>query len=73
MTEKQYNALVKEMSPKSPIWKDCLNAFWIGGLICALGQFFINTYTAMGLEKDAAGTAASITAGWPTSPGSMPL
>ena len=61
MTEKQYNALVREMSPKSPIGRDCLNAFWIGGLICALGQFFINTYTGMGLEKQDASTAASMT------------
>ena len=61
MTEKQYNALVKEMSPKSPIWKDCRNAFLIGGLICAVGQFFINTYTNFGMEKQDASTAASMT------------
>lgn len=61
MTEKQYNALVKEMSPKSPIGKDCRNAFLIGGLICAVGQFFINTYTNLGLEKQDASTAASMT------------
>ena len=61
MTEKQYAQLVSEMSPKSPMGRDCLNAFWIGGLICVLGQFFMNFYTARGLEKDAAGTAASMT------------
>ena len=61
MTDKQYNALVKEMSPKSPIGKDCLNAFWIGGLICAAGQFFVNTYGNLGLEKQDASTAASMT------------
>ena len=43
MTEKQYNALVKEMSPQSPLGRDCRNAFVVGGLICAIGQFFINT------------------------------
>lgn len=61
MTDKQYDALVREMSPKSPIGKDCLNAFWIGGLICAIGQFFINTYQNFGLEKQDASTAASMT------------
>ncbi|MDO5152062.1 MAG: stage V sporulation protein AC [Eubacteriales bacterium] len=61
MTEKQYGKLVEEMSPKSPMWKDCLNAFWIGGLICVLGQVFMNCYTQWGLDKDAAGTAASMT------------
>ena len=61
MTEKQYNALVKEMSPASPLWKDCRNAFVIGGLICALGQFFINSYTKLGLSSQDASTAASMT------------
>jgi len=60
MTERQYARLVAEMAPKSPVWKDCLNAFWIGGLICTLGQLFINAYTALGLDKTEAGTAASM-------------
>ncbi len=60
MTEKQYGALVEQMSPKSPMWRDCLNAFWIGGLICTLGQIFLNCYTNLGLDKNGAGTAASM-------------
>ena len=61
MTEKEYNNLVEEMSPRSPMGKDCICAFGIGGLICTLGQFFMNTYGNWGLDKDAAGTATSIT------------
>ena len=61
MTEKQYGALVARMAPKSPMWRDCLNAFWIGGLICVVGQIFTNCYGAWGLEKQNAGTAASMT------------
>ena len=61
MTEKRYHALVKEMSPKSPIFKDCRNAFVIGGLICTVGQVFVNLYTKLGLEKQDASTAASMT------------
>ena len=61
MTDKQYDALVREMSPKSPMGKDCINAFWIGGLICVLGQIFINWYTSLGLEKQDASTAGSMT------------
>lgn len=61
MTEKQYGALVARMAPKSPMWKDCLNAFWIGGLICVVGQIFTNCYGAWGMEKQDAGTAASMT------------
>ena len=61
MTEKQYGALVARMAPKSPMWRDCLNAFWIGGLICVVGQIFTDCYGAWGLEKQDAGTAASMT------------
>lgn len=61
MTEKQYGRLVKEMSPKSPMGRDCFNAFWIGGLICVLGQLLMNGYGTLGMEKEQAGTAASMT------------
>ncbi len=61
MTDKEYQKLVDEISPKSPIGKDCLGAFVIGGIICLIGQFFMNFYTKLGLDKDAAGTAASMT------------
>jgi len=60
MTEREYGKLVKEMSPKSPMWKDCVGAFVIGGLICTLGQCFINLYAYLGLDKEMAGTAASM-------------
>ena len=61
MTDKQYSRLVAEMSPKSPIVQDCVMAFVVGGLICTLGQALINLYTFLGLDKDAAGTACSMT------------
>ena len=61
MTEKEYGKLVKDLSPKSPIWKDCFNAFWIGGLICAIGQAIMNGYLALGLSEENAGTAMSMT------------
>ena len=60
MNEKEYGALVEEMSPKSPMGSDCLKAFVIGGLICTLGQFLLNFYGKW-LEKDAAATAECIT------------
>lgn len=61
MTEKDYQKLVDDVSPKSPMGKDCLGAFLVGGTICVIGQFFINYYTKLGLDKTAAGTAASMT------------
>lgn len=61
MTEKEYGKLVADMAPKSPIWKDCVGAFVIGGLICTLGQLIMEGYGALGLEQQDAGTAMSMT------------
>ena len=44
----------------SPIVRDVLNAFWVGGLICALGQLILNGWLALGLSKADAGTAESV-------------
>ena len=60
MTDKEYNRLVQDMAPKSPIWKDCINAFWVGGLICAIAQLILNGYLALGIEKNDAFTATSM-------------
>ena len=60
MTEKEYGKMVHSMAPKSPILKDCIFAFIIGGLICTLGQVFMNIYASLGLEKTDAGTAVSM-------------
>ena len=61
MTEKEYGKLVESRMPRSPMWRDCLNAFWIGGLICTMGQAFVNLYMTLGLEKQDASTACSMT------------
>lgn len=61
MTEREYDKLVKELNPKSPMGKDCLGAFCIGGLICVLGQGLMELYKALGLDKDGTGTAVSMT------------
>ncbi len=61
MTEREYSKLIKDMEPRSPIWKDCLNAFWIGGLICTIGQLIMNGYSMLGLDKTDAGSATSMT------------
>ena len=61
MTEKEYSKLVGELSPKSPLLKDCALAFLVGGLICALGQAFLNFYSSLGLDETDAGTAECMT------------
>lgn len=60
MTEKRYGELVKELSPRSPVWKDCLFAFVSGGLICVLGQVLTGLYGKLGLDKQSASGAASM-------------
>lgn len=61
MTEKEYDKMVRAMRAKSPMWKDCFNAFWIGGLICVLGQAAMNGYLALSMEKKDASTATCMT------------
>jgi len=60
MTEKQYGKLVEQYCPKSPLWRDCLWAFAVGGAICCLGQGLMNLYGNW-LDEETAATAASMT------------
>lgn len=53
--------MTKQLSGKSKVLPDCLNAFWTGGLICVVGQALSDLYTSFGLEKKPAATAVSIT------------
>ena len=59
-TKKEYEKYVDKKSPKSPIFKNCFNAFWIGGLICTLGQFISLFCQYRGLDKNMSNTIVSI-------------
>ena len=61
MTNQEYGEYIKSKQPASPAWQDVLRAFAVGGLICALGQGLTAFYMARGLDRDAAGTAVSLT------------
>ena len=61
MTPKEYDALVRQLSPKSPIWKDTALAFLVGGGICVIGQLILNGWGELGLAQDDAATATSVT------------
>ena len=61
MTNEEYKQYAEKHMPRSHARRDALRAFWVGGAICTLGQAFIELYTALGLDKDAAGTACSVT------------
>ena len=52
--DKKYNEYVKENTPKkSWLWNLC-KAFFVGGLICVLGQIFINWYQSLGMDQETA-------------------
>lgn len=60
MTPKEYQAYVKRMQKKSPLGKDMVLAFVIGGLICVAGQAIGDGFRAAGLNAEDAGTATSV-------------
>lgn len=59
-TQKEYNEYVKQKSPNSPILKDCFNAFWVGGLICSIGQIILDFCMYKGMDNTSASTVVSI-------------
>ena len=61
MTPEAYQALVKQMSPPSPIVKNTALAFLVGGAICTVGQLLSHGYGTLGLDTADAGTATSVT------------
>ena len=38
MGKEAYARYVRARAPKSPVFKDCVRAFWVGGVICVFGQ-----------------------------------
>lgn len=61
MKKQEYSQLVKEKSPNSPVFMNCMKAFLIGGLICLLGQVSTNLYTYLGVAEKDAKTLTSVT------------
>lgn len=59
-TKKDYQDYINKKTPNSPIFKNCFNAFWVGGLICVIGQI-INTFCkSKGFDTQISGTIVSI-------------
>ena len=61
MTNEEYGRLVARMAKPSPMGKDLLFAFLIGGGICAVGQLIQTGWQALGLDQESAGTATTMT------------
>ena len=61
MTPKEYDALVRQLSPRSPIGKDTALAFVIGGAICTVGQLISAGWQSLGMTQADASAATSVT------------
>lgn len=61
MKKKEYKTYVDKMTPNSPIVKDVVFAFLIGGAICTIGQFFFNMYESFGIKEDCVAMLTSST------------
>ncbi len=59
-SKKEYQLYVDKKSPNSPIYKNCLNAFWVGGTICSIGQLIWEACKFHGLEQQSCTTIVSI-------------
>lgn len=61
MSDKEYIEYVEKKNPKSKLSINCLKAFLIGGLICTVGQGFLNLYKYLGADKETASTLVTVT------------
>lgn len=61
MTNQDYGKLVNQYSQSSPLGKNMVWAFLVGGAICTAGQGLSNLYQNWGMDQDVAGGAVSIT------------
>ena len=56
----EYNDFVKEITPTHNLWKQMAKAFLVGGIVCTLGQFIVNTAMDMGVDDKTAGSWCSL-------------
>ncbi len=60
-SNKEYNNLVKKISPPSPKAKDFVWAYAVGGLICVIGQLFMELYSYLGFSEKEIKMAVPVT------------
>ncbi len=61
MNNNDYQEYVKQKAKNSPLWKNMIWAFLVGGLICAIGQGFFDFFRYLGLEETLSSSATSMT------------
>ena len=59
--KQEFEQYVKTVTPTHNLWLQMLKAFLVGGVICVIGQFILNTATnQFGLDKQTAGSWCSL-------------
>ena len=61
MDTEAYKKFTKAHAPKSPVGKDCLHAFLIGGVICAFAETLSYVYGAIGISEEDTKTLIPVT------------
>ena len=61
MDKKTYARYVEARAPRSPLWKNCLHAFLVGGGICLFAEGLIQLFTTLlKMERSSASTWSCI-------------
>lgn len=60
MKKEDYKKLVSQKSRPSPIFKNTLRAFAVGGGICVLGELLAELYVYLGADEEMKGTLVSV-------------
>ena len=61
VTKKEYQKMTEQKSPNSPLFKNMIWAFLVGGAICTIGQVILNIFKYYGLDELDASSATSVT------------
>lgn len=61
ISNKKYDEMVKKASPPSPIFKNCIWAFGVGGAICCFGELMFKIYGMLGMDTLETRTMVSVT------------
>lgn len=59
-SKEEYQSYVDQKTPNSPIIKNCFNAFWVGGLICSIGQIIFEICKMRGIDETNSYTIVSM-------------
>jgi len=54
VNKEKYGKYIEKNSKKSPLLKNCIKAFLIGGTICTLGQALLDLFLYLDVSKDTA-------------------